>query len=246
MKNVSLVFGCLLLMSICVSTALAEDTDAIMETHTAWETYQPVTVKGNTSVDVINSERHDALMAQDVEAAKEYKLSRLDVILAEAQKNQDNAQIWNKLGIEYAKLKFYDYSEGAFTRANKIAADDCRIKNNLANISYVKREFKKAIRIYKESIAVCGENPKVMLNMSLAYYELGKISATLKYYNKAIEKDASLRNKKFEDLAARKNTGKGDTLAAEQGKIKFAPEWFDLTLTDTNSETNAAEGKTHK
>jgi tetratricopeptide (TPR) repeat protein len=119
--------------------------------------------------------RGDILMAR-----KDYREAAL-AYQRLLDKDPQNAQVLNKVGIAYEELGEASLAERFYKKALRADPKSGFALNNLGTIEYSRERFGKAIKYYKKALALGGDN------LAPVYTNLGYAYCNVKMYPKAME-----------------------------------------------------------
>ncbi|MBA7674162.1 hypothetical protein ES703_82369 [subsurface metagenome] len=112
---------------------------------------------------------------------------------SEAARKSGRKQDYNKLGIVYAQFLRYQQAEKAFQQALQVDSEYLSARINLANLSFLNKDYAAALSRYDEayrSLESAGKGQsskalKVLVNISRAYYQMENYGEAQTYFSKA-------------------------------------------------------------
>jgi tetratricopeptide (TPR) repeat protein len=185
-----------------------------------------------------------------------------EAIEAYREAPQNNAVVWNKIGIAYHQLGDFGAARRNYERAIKLDKKYADAVNNAGTVLYALKNYRGAIARYRKAIDMSPDTASFWSNLGTAYYSRGRFEEMAKAYQKAMSLDPNifehrgtvgteLQDRTVSDRAryhyelARMyaNTGKNELAlqylrkALEEGlkdkdKMVGAPEFAELRETD--------------
>jgi Flp pilus assembly protein TadD len=104
----------------------------------------------------------------------------------------DSPYVQNKLGLGYARLRFFDHAERALVRAIELHSRFAVAHNNLGSVRLAKGQKRKAEQHFRTAIQL---NPKMAsfhLNLAAVCFETGKSEDGLAFWKKALSLDPGI------------------------------------------------------
>jgi len=130
------------------------------------------------------AEKADLLRSQ-----KNY-LDAIDYYRAAARKDK-SAVIWNKLGIAQLQLTRFGDARKSFEKSLKIDKTYADARNNLGVIYYMSKKYSKAIKNYRQAIAL-RESASFHANLGAAYFSKKEIPRAVAEYERALQIDPNV------------------------------------------------------
>ncbi len=153
-------------------------------------------------------------------------------VAAEAARSNTRKD-YNRLGILYARFGRYGEAETALENALKVDPKYVGAMVNLGNVQFLRKEYQKAIDVYKSAIAQSGKDSAPsssalkligLLNLSRVYNAIGKADQAKSYFAQADKMD----HQKASEYAYLATADSGSSRAADEGsagkKIIFSEE----------------------
>jgi len=143
---------------------------------------------------------------------------------ADAAEKSGDKRDWNTLGIAYARYGRLKEAETAFQRAIRIDKDFANAQVNMGNISYVQKNYDKALKSFQIAEALLSEqgqassltSQKVLINLSKTFNALARFDEARSVYEKASSIDPA-RVRDFAYLAE-VGAGSGSVSRASEQK----------------------------
>jgi tetratricopeptide (TPR) repeat protein len=85
--------------------------------------------------------------------------------------NPNDAIVWNRLGITYAQLSYYQEAIAAFQRSTRLNSKYAYPINNLGTAYFGARELKKAERCFRKAISMDAKEASFHMNLGALYFE---------------------------------------------------------------------------
>jgi hypothetical protein len=142
--------------------------------------------------------------------------------MLELVENQPNKRGYNSLGIKQAEFKMYDKAEESFRKALEIDGNYLSAKVNLANISYIKKDFGAALKEFSDAFSSLENSGRdksatalqILLNLSKTLYSMENFEEAEGYYRLATIIDEN-KVREHAYLATVSIDGDGTARAAE-------------------------------
>jgi tetratricopeptide (TPR) repeat protein len=132
--------------------------------------------------------RADILMARKMyaEAIKQYR-----ELLAQSPKD---AELMNKIGVAYQQQGDSDFAWRYYRRAMKANKTYVSAINNLGTIEYERKHYGKAIRLYKEAVALktSDDMATIYSNLGYAYFGIKEYPEAMKAFQDALAIDPDI------------------------------------------------------
>jgi tetratricopeptide (TPR) repeat protein len=131
-------------------------------------------------------ERGDTLRAE-----KSY-LDALDYYRAALAKKPNNAQLYNKIGINELQMARFNEARKDFERAIKIDRQFADAHNNLGVIFYLQKKYGAAIKRYEDAIKLREDSASFYSNLGAAYFSKKDYLKASLAYNQALQLDPEI------------------------------------------------------
>lgn len=162
--------------------------------------------------------------------------------------NPNSENMFNRLGITYTQLKFYDEAKGAFVRSMELNPKFPYAVNNLGSVFFAQRNLRKAERYFKKAINLKGDEASFHVNLGSLYIERKKPDKAMAEWRKSLALDPDV----FSKSSAVSLTGAGNSspkdrsffvarLFAITGNVDLAIENVKLAITQGFSDVEAIE-----
>jgi len=193
--------------------------------HEAWTAFQPVVLAGS-STPVSQKDPKAGAGAFKAELASFIDAEtgpRIAAIQADIKKNGASAQLYNKLGVLYARYGLLDRAQAQFALALKSKSPTTSATFNMGNILFLQGKFSEALGYYTKALAAVPSDPSTLLAVSRTEAALGKYDLALAAYDKLKAADATLAAK-YQYLGGGTDSA---VRAAEADKAKGDLLWQD-------------------
>lgn len=123
----------------------------------------------------------------EVSAQIESPDDELKVCLKELQKNPNDADIHNKLGLIYSRRNLFYEAKREYETAIGLAPKKAEAYFNLGVLYQDVHTHDKAAEMYEKAIAVLPQYDKAHFNLGIAYYKTGRVEECISEYKRVIE-----------------------------------------------------------
>jgi tetratricopeptide (TPR) repeat protein len=184
-------------------------------TREAWKLYEPVAMFGTEaavdipSVDALIA-RYTKTMTAFVQQEVDPKAEKINDEIARARKDPKPL---NKLGVLFARYGLFDKAEQSFRDSLKLG-ESTPAWANLANILFLKNDFKGALAAYKNAARLAPKDARVLLGLSRSSYELEDRDSSARWAEELARIDPAMAEK----YAFLKSGGSSGSRAAEVGQ----------------------------
>jgi Flp pilus assembly protein TadD len=107
----------------------------------------------------------------------------IDPIIKKINKQPENIELYNELGIIYARINYFAEAEEAFFRL----LSDPKLKVsgfiNLGNCSLINGDIEKAKEYYQKVLETKNAPPEILINLAILNYDSGDLESARKLYN---------------------------------------------------------------
>jgi tetratricopeptide (TPR) repeat protein len=163
--------------------------------------------------------------------------------------NPNDELMWNRLGIAYSQLKYYDEGIAAFRRSIQLNSKYANSINNLGSAFFARKEFKKAEKHFKKAIRMDGKEAIFHMNLGSLYFERKNISGALVEWRKglSLNPDIFARSTAVSISIAGENSFPKDKafvfarIYALAGNTSKSIEFLEQALKDGFSDLNAIQ-----
>jgi len=165
----------------------AKSNAAMYSVHEAWQAYQPVVLPGAGSA-VGAAQKDPAAGASSFKAELAYFIDsetgpRIAEIKAEIKSKGPSAQLYNKLGVLYARYGMLDKASEQFAAAMKTKNPGAAVFN-MGNILFLQGKYADALALYNKVLAATPNDLNALLSAARTNAALGKYDAALAGYLK--------------------------------------------------------------
>ena len=109
--------------------------------------------------------------------------------------NPNNENIYNRLGITYARLNFYDSANEALQHAIGLKPKFSYAWNNLGSVFFLQKRMKKAEKHFRKAIQLNKQEPSFYVNLGNLYLEQKRPQDAIAEWQKALALDPKALNK---------------------------------------------------
>ena len=99
------------------------------------------------------------------------------------------AEVLNKTGIAYEKMRLYERAKGDFEQAMTLSPKYSGPSNNLGTVYYVEGDYHRAERYYKRALKLEPRNASVYNNLGTLYFTKRKVHKGMEAYQQALSLD---------------------------------------------------------
>ena len=103
--------------------------------------------------------------------------------------SQNNAVIWNKVGIAYHQLMDLETAKRHYEKSIKLNPKYPDAINNLGAVHYSRRSYRKAVGFYKKALRYSPNSASIYSNLGTAYFARKKYKDAFQAYQKALSLD---------------------------------------------------------
>jgi tetratricopeptide (TPR) repeat protein len=144
----------------------------------------------------------DILRANEAASEGDIAFDRKDIYAAlikylEAVRlNPYSEYLYNRLGIAYSQLKFYDQSSQAFRRAMELNPKYSYPYNNLGTVYFAQQNYKKAEKYFKKAISLKANEAPFHMNLGSLYLERKKPDKAMAEWRISLSLDPEIFTKR--------------------------------------------------
>ncbi|MBQ4359832.1 MAG: tetratricopeptide repeat protein [Proteobacteria bacterium] len=126
----------------------------------------------------------------------------IDTCLKAAEKDPNNAALWNLIGQEYENSKKLDDARNAYSKASALDPKNLSYLTAVTAIDFTRKDYDKALEITEKAINDGNENVILYINAVVAANKLGAYDKALAIVDRGFEKyhDPQLKQGKAEAL----------------------------------------------
>ena len=115
--------------------------------------------------------------------------------LESARLNPNSEFIYNKLGIAYSQLKYYDQAIDAFLRSIALNPKYPYSYNNIGSVYFAQKNLKKAEKYFKKALSLKNDEASFHLNMGSLYLERKQRDKAMAEWRKGMALDPTMLTK---------------------------------------------------
>jgi protein O-mannosyl-transferase len=154
---------------------------------------------------------NEAVQEGDKAFSKSEDYPALIKYLEASRLNPNSEYVFNKLGMAYARLKFYREATAAFLQSIALNSKYEYAFNNLGSVYFAQRDNKKAEKYFLKAIRLSGKVASFHVNLGTLYFETKKYNAAMAEFHQAMQFDPDiLKSAQGVNLSAEVVTGGGD------------------------------------
>jgi tetratricopeptide (TPR) repeat protein len=109
--------------------------------------------------------------------------------------NENDAVMWDKIGIAYHQLGDLNSARKAYEHAVKLDKKYADAINNIGTIFYAEKKYRSAISRYNRALRFAPDSASIYSNLGTAWYARGKIDLMVQAYTKALQLDPDVFEK---------------------------------------------------
>jgi len=193
--------------------------------HDAWNAYQPVVLPGGAAASAQKDPKAgSAAFKRELASFISSETGpRVASIQADIKRKGGSSQLYNKLGVLYARYGLIDKAADQFKAALSTNSPGGSATFNMGNILFLQGKYSDALGYYAKALAAAPGNATALLAVARVDAALGNYDAALASYNKLKASDSVLASR-----YAYLGGGNDSTLrAADAGKTKGDLIWQD-------------------
>ncbi len=149
----------------------------------------------------VNVTQEDTLKANQVAQEGDLAFGRKDYYAAlikyleSVKLNPNNEYVYNRLGITYSQLKYYEQAEDAFARSIALNPKYPFSYNNLGSVFFAEKNLKKAEKYFKKAISMKGDEASFHMNMGSLHLEKRRRDKAMAEWRKGLALDPNIFSK---------------------------------------------------
>jgi tetratricopeptide (TPR) repeat protein len=155
---------------------------------------RPAVVRVPVSIEDISRSNSVALEGDVAFARRDYYAGLIKYLEA-GRLNPNNHIIYNKIGIAYSRLGFFNESFAAFTRSITLNPKYAYSYNNMGSVYFASDNKKKAEEYFKKAIALKNDEASFHINLGTLYFEKKKFEKGLLEWRKGLSLDPEILKK---------------------------------------------------
>jgi tetratricopeptide (TPR) repeat protein len=130
----------------------------------------------------------------DLLRAEKRYLDSVDFYKA-AMAKQPSALLWNKEGMAYLLLQYYQDATNCFNRAIKLDKHDAAAYNNRGYMEYRAQKYDQALRYYRKALSLRPTDAVFHYNMGSAYFAMKDYTRAAREFHAAYKLDPDIFNR---------------------------------------------------
>lgn len=143
--------------------------------------------------DVLRS--NQAVKEADLSFTRRDYYAALIKYLEAARLNPNSEYIYNKLGIAYSQLKFYDQASSAFQHCIALNPKFAFGYNNLGSVHFATSDMKRAEKYFRKAISVNPNSASFHINLGSVYMERKQFDRGMAEWRKGLALDPGVLTK---------------------------------------------------
>jgi TolA-binding protein len=175
----------------------AKGTAAFYPVHDAWNAYQPVVLPGGGAASAQKDPKAgSAAFKRELASFISSETGpRVASIQADIKRKGGSAQLYNKLGVLYARYGLIDKAADQFKAALSAKSPGSSATFNMGNILFLQGKYSEALGYYAKALTAAPGNATALLAVARVNAALGKYDAALASYNKLKAADSVLASR---------------------------------------------------
>ena len=138
----------------------------------------------------------EALKQGDIAFARKDFYAALIKYLEAGRLNPNSEHLFNRIGIAYSQLKFYQEAAEAFRRSIGLNPMYAFSVNNLGSVYFALKDLKKAEKYFKKAIKMKSDEPSFYMNLGSLYFEKKKPDKAMAEWRKGLALDEDILSKR--------------------------------------------------
>jgi hypothetical protein len=190
----------------------------------AWQLYDPVTLEAWEWEPEVPQKADIAVLYDSdmIELVGDELDKKVREIRAKIKKDPKKSDLYNELGITYARYGKYEQAVQNLEKAIELNNRNPAAYNNLGNVYFLTGEYERALSFYKKALNY-SDIPMILINIAKTLYKLGEFEDAKIHYINAVKKDKRFE-KKYAYLGVR--TGEEVLRASDRMLLDYQVEWF--------------------
>lgn len=182
----------------------------------------------------------------DVSFARRDFYAALIKYLEASRLNPNNEFVFNRIGITYAQLTYYNEAATAFERSIGLNPKYSYSVNNLGSVYFALKNLKKAEKYFRKAIGMNGDEPSFHMNLGTLYFERKKYDKAMAEWHKGLALDPGVLSKENVSLIGGSSPSKEKNyfmarLHASSGNVLRAIESLEQAYKEGFSDIGAIE-----
>jgi len=146
-----------------------------------------------SSEDIIRS--NEASKEGDVAFARKDFYAALIKYLEAGRLNPNNEFIFNRVGITYSQLHYYQEASVAFQRSMALNPKYPYSVNNLGSVYFALKDLKKAEKYFRKAVRMKEDEPSFHMNLGSLYFERKKFDLAMAAWQRGLTLDPEIFTK---------------------------------------------------
>jgi tetratricopeptide (TPR) repeat protein len=138
---------------------------------------------------------NEASREADIAFARKDFYAALIKYLESVRLNPNSEYVYNKLGITYSQLKYFEPAEAAFVHSIEINPKYPYSYNNLGSVYFALENFKKAEKYFKKAISLKEDEASFHMNMSSLHQKKKRDDKAKAEWRRAVSLDPNVLSK---------------------------------------------------
>ncbi len=147
-----------------------------------------------TNEDLIRS--NEVSREGDIAFARKDFYAALIKYLEASRLNPYNEFIFNRIGITYSQLSYYQEAATAYRRSMELNPKYSYSVNNLGSVYFALKDLKKAEKYFRKAIGMNRDEASFHMNLGSLYFERRKYEKAMASWRKGLALDPDILNKK--------------------------------------------------
>jgi tetratricopeptide (TPR) repeat protein len=183
-----------------------------------------------------------ASLEGDVAFGRKDHYAALIKYLESARLNPNTELIYNKLGIAYSQLKYYEQAIDAFLRSIEINRKYAYSYNNLGSVYFAQKSLKKAEKYFKKALSLKNDEASFHMNMGSLHLERKQREKAMAEWRKGLALDPNILTKSSSVSLAGASSSSMERryfiarLLASSGEVELAIESLKQAITEGFSD----------
>ncbi len=106
--------------------------------------------------------------------------------------NPNSEYLFNRLGITYSQLTYYEQAVAAFERSTGLNPKYAYAYNNLGSVRFAQKNLKKAEKFFKKAIKLKKDEASFHMNLGALYFEKNKYDKAMKEWRAGLLLDPDI------------------------------------------------------
>lgn len=163
----------------------------------AWGRYKPATLP-------VSDWRAPMIKRADIDSRYANEMAKLNKIkikytsnrfFAQINSNPSDGNAYHQLGIIYGEAGELDDALKYLEKARVLLPENAEVTNNLANLYFLKKDYKAAQSAYEKAAELDKADPYILVNLTLCYLKLDNREKAVETFKAATAKDPVLLKK---------------------------------------------------